>query len=67
MEEREFIIWNSKKGLNSSPRIHETLEDASNEAERIAELEPNTEIKVLQVVTGITYPSKKFIYRNFRR
>jgi hypothetical protein len=65
MEDPKYFVFNPKKGLPKHP--HATLIEAENEARRIADLEPDTEILVVRVVVGITKPSKQFIYRNYKK
>ena len=65
MEDPKYFVFNPKKGLPKQP--HATLIEAENEARRIADLEPDTEILVVRVVLGITKPSKQFIYRNYKK
>ena len=65
MEDPKYFVFNPKKGLPKQP--HATLIEAENEARRIADLEPDTEILVVRVVLGVTKPSKQFIYRNYKK
>lgn len=63
MEDSKFFVWNPSVGR--SKVVHTGYASALKEAKRIAELEPDTEILVLCVVTGVMYPSKPFIYRSY--
>jgi len=65
MESKKYYVFNPKAGKTPS-KVHTEISTATSEAERIAEIEPNTEILVVQVVVGITHPSKQFIYRNYK-
>lgn len=65
MEAAKFYVFNPKKGLPK--QTHNSLADAESEARRIAELEQDTEILIVQAVVGITHPSKQFIYRNYKK
>jgi hypothetical protein len=65
MEESKFFVWNPLKG--SARIIHNSYESAISEAKRIAGLEPDVEILVLRVVTGVKYQSKPFIYTNYKK
>lgn len=65
MEASRYYVFNPKAGAPKVP--HAAIDLAIKEAERIAEMEQNTEILVLRAVVGITHPSKQFIYRNFKK
>jgi hypothetical protein len=65
MKNPKYFVFNPKKGLPKQP--HATLIEAESEAKRIADIETDTEILVVQVVLGITKPSKQFIYRNYKK
>lgn len=65
MEASRYYVFNPKAGAPKVP--HAAIDLAIKEAERIAEMEQNTEILVLRAVVGITHPSKQFIYRNYKK
>jgi hypothetical protein len=60
MEGKEYYVFNPKSGI--SKKMHTTTSTAIKEAERIAEMEQDTEILVIQVIVGVTHPSKQFIH-----
>jgi hypothetical protein len=65
MESPRYYVFNPKKDI--PVQLHLNITDAENEAKRIAEKEPDTEILVVRAIVGITYPSKGYIYRNYKK
>ena len=65
MEDKKYYVFNPKSGATPK-KVHTTINTAVSEAERIAEIQQDTEILVVQVIVGITRPSKQFIYRNYK-
>jgi hypothetical protein len=65
MEDKKYYVYNIKSRMSN--KEYTTLNTAVSEAERIAEIEQDTEILVVQAVVGIIRPSKQFTYKNYKQ